>query len=119
MKDDNQIVLGRKHIETMRLPIHPLILQFLSALHLYPMQLTPNSLKFLATSIILNEVEKKDITLEDLLFTFRIKRTPMKPGALKNQFGTYYPSASKNFYIFSGSTVVNKDCDWRMDPSRL
>ena len=111
LKDDNLIVLGKKHIETIRLPIHPLILQFLSALRLHPMQLTPNSHKFLVASIILNEVEKKDITVEDLLFAFNIKRTPSKPGAPRGQFGTYYISASKKFYIFSGSTVVDKDWD--------
>ena len=111
LKDDNQIVLGRKHIETMRLPIHPLILQFLSALHLHPMQLTPNFLKFLTASIILNEVEKKNITVEDLLFVFKVKRTPTKLGAIKSSFGTYYLSASKNFYIFSTSVAVDKDWD--------
>ena len=111
LKDENQIVLGRKHIETIRLPIHPLILQFLSALRLHPMQLTPNSLKFLTASIILNEVEKKDITVEDLLFVFKVKRTPTKPGTPKNPFSTYYLSASKNFFMFSASTVVDKDWD--------
>ena len=35
--DENLIVLGRKHIETICLPIHPLILQFLPALRLHPM----------------------------------------------------------------------------------
>ena len=59
LDNKNLLVLGRKHIETIRLPIHPLILQFLSGLHLHPMQLTPNSLKFLVASIILNEVEGK------------------------------------------------------------
>ena len=111
LKDENQIVLGRKHIETIRLPIHPLILQFLSALRLHPMQLTPNSLKFLTASIILNEVEKKDITVEDLLFVFKVKRTPTKPGTPKSPFSTYYLSASKNFFMFSASTVVDKDWD--------
>ena len=111
LKDENQIVLGRKHIETIRLPIHPLILQFLSALRLHPMQLTPNSLKFLTASIILNEVEKKDITVEDLLFVFKVKRTPTKPGTPKSPFSTYCLSTSKNFFMFSASTVVDKDWD--------
>ena len=62
-------------------------------------------------SIILNEVEKKNITVEDLLFVFNVKRTPTKPGAPKGQFGTYYLSASKNYYIFSGSAAMDKDWD--------
>ena len=37
------------------------------------MQLTPNSLKFLVASIILNEVEKKDITVEDLFLPSKLK----------------------------------------------
>ena len=109
LKNDDLIVLGKKHIEIVRLPIHPFILQFLYALRLHPMQLTPNSLKFLVASIILNEVEKKGITVEDLLFAFKIKRTPTKSSAPKSQFGTYYLLASKNFYIFSGSAVVDND----------
>ena len=111
LDNENLLVLGRKHIETIRLPIHPLILQFLSALHLHPMQLTLNSLKFLVASIILNEVEGKNITFEDLLFIFNVKRTPSKPGTPKVQLSTFYLSASKIFYIFSGSAVVDKDWD--------
>ena len=83
LNNDNLIVLGRKYIEKIRLSIHPLILQFLSALHLHPMQFTPNSLKFLVASVILNEVEKKNITVEDLLFAFNVKRTPSKPSAFR------------------------------------
>ena len=82
--DENLLVLGKKHIETIRLPIYPLILQFLAALRLHPMQLTPNSVKFLAASIILNEVQGKNITVEDLLFIFRVKRTHSKPSTPKN-----------------------------------
>ena len=111
LNNDNLLVLGRKHIETIHLPIHPLILQFLSALHLHPMKLTPNSLKFLVASIILNEVEKKNISVEDLLFAFNVERTPSKSGTPKGQLSTFYLSASKNFYIFSGSAAVDKDWD--------
>ena len=75
------------------------------------MLLTPNSLKFLVASIILNEVEKKNIIVEDLLFAFNVKRTLSKPGAPRGKMGTYYLSASKYFYIFSGSTAVDKDWD--------
>ena len=127
--DENLLVLGKKHIKTICLPIHPLILQFLSALHLHPMQLTPNSLKFLVASIILNEVKKKNITVEDLLFVFSVKRTPTKPSAPKGQFDTYYLSASKNYYIFFfweccggqglGLTQRASSHQWRIDPSRL
>ena len=71
LNDENLLVLSRKHIETIRLPIHPLILQFLYVLCLHPMQLTLNFLKFLVASIILNEVEGKNIKVEDLLFVFQ------------------------------------------------
>ena len=107
--NENLIMLGKKHIETIHLPIHPLILQFLAALHLHPMQLTPNSFKFLTASIILNEVEGKDISVEDLLYIFKVKRTQSKPGLPKNQMGTFYLSASKNYFMFSASTTVDKD----------
>ena len=111
LNDDNLLVLGRKHIETIRLPIHPLIFQFLSALWLHPMQLTLNSLKFLVASIILNEVERKNITVEYLLFIFNVKRTPTKLGTPKGQLSTFYLSTSKNYYMFSGSATVDKDWD--------
>ena len=75
------------------------------------MQLTPNSLKFLVASIILNEVERKNIIVEDLFFIFNVKRTPTKPGIPKGQFSTFYLSASENFYMFSGSAAVDKDWD--------
>ena len=75
------------------------------------MQLTPNSLKFLVASVILNEVERKNIVVEDLLFAFKVKRTPSKLGAPKKQMGTFYLSASKNYYMFSGSAAVDKDWD--------
>ena len=104
-------MLGRKHIETIRLPIHPLILQFLTALRLHPMQLTPNSFKFLTAAIILNEVEGKNIFVEDLLFVFKVKRTPTKPGLPKTQMSTFYLSTSKNYFIFSASNTVDKDWD--------
>ena len=74
--DDNLLVLAKKHIETIRLPIHPMILQFLSALQIHPMQLTPNSLKYIVAAIILNEVEGKGITINDLIFTFNVKKMP-------------------------------------------
>ena len=111
LNDENLLVLGRKHIEIIRLPIHHLILQFLSALRLHLMQLIPNSLKFLVASIILNEVEEKNITVEDLIFVFNFKRTPSKPGAPRGQMSTFYLSTSKNYYIFVGSTAVDKDWD--------
>ena len=107
--DENLLILGKKHNETIRLPIHSLILQFLSALCLHPMQLTLNSLKFLVASIILNEVEGKNITVEDLLFVFNVKKTPTKPGNPRGHSNTYYLSASKNYYMFSGSASVDKD----------
>ena len=108
---ENLLILGKKHIETIRLPIHLLILQFLAALRLHPMQLTPNSFKFLIASIILNEVEGRDIFIEDLLFIFKVKRTPSKPGLPKNQMSTFYLSASKNYFIFSTSNTIDKDWD--------
>ena len=106
---ENLVMLGKKHIEIIRVPIHPLILQFLATLWLHPMQLTPNSFKFLTASIILNEVEGKDITVEDLIYVFKVKRTPTKSGLPKSSMGTYYLSASKNYFMFSTSTIVDKD----------
>ena len=32
LSDENVLVLGKRHIETIRLPVHSMILQFLSAL---------------------------------------------------------------------------------------
>ena len=76
--DENTIVLGRRHIETIRLPIHSMILQFISALQIHPMQLTPNSLKFIVAAIILNEVEGKGITINDLLSSLIMSRKPFQ-----------------------------------------
>ena len=63
------LVLDKFHIETLHFPLHPMILQILSTLQLHLMQLTPNSLKCIVATIILNEVEKKGITVKDFLFT--------------------------------------------------
>ena len=98
----------KRHIETIRLPIHPMILQFLFALQIHPMKLTPNFLKFIVVAIILNEVEGKNITVNDLLFTFSVKKTPSKPSNPR-QYLTYYLSASKNYFMFFGKLVVDKD----------
>ena len=75
------------------------------------MQFTPNSFKFLTASIILNEIEGKYISVEDLLYIFKVKRTHTKPGLPKSQMGTFYLSASKNYFMFSASTTVDKDWD--------
>ena len=75
------------------------------------MQLTLNSLKFLIASIILNEIERKNITVKDLLFIFNVKRTPTKLGTSKGQLSTFYLFASKNYYMFSRSAAVDKDWD--------
>ena len=71
------------------------------------MQLTPNSLKFIVAAIILNEVEGKGITVNDLLFTFNVKKTPSKPNSPKQHL-TYYLSASKKYFMFSGKLAVDK-----------
>ena len=106
--DDNLLALGKRHIKTIRLPIHPTILQFLFALQIHPMQLTPNSLKFIVAAIILNEVEGKGITVNDLLFIFNVKKTPSKLNSPKQHL-TYYLSASKKYFMFFGKLAVDKD----------
>ena len=52
--DPGLLVLGKRHIETIRFPLHPMILQILSILQVHPMQLTPNPLKCTIATIILN-----------------------------------------------------------------
>ena len=59
------LVQGKHHIKTLCLPLHPMILQIISIMQIHPMQLTPNSPKCIVATIILNEVEKKGITVED------------------------------------------------------
>ena len=78
---------------------------------LHPLELTPNSLKFLVASIILDEVEGKNIAVEDLIFIFNVKITLAKPGVPIGQLSTYYLSASKNYYILSRRAAVDKDWD--------
>ena len=73
------LVLGKRHIETIRFPLHTMILQILSILQVHPMQLTPNSLKCIVATIILNEVEKKGITVEDFLFFLQSCKNTHKP----------------------------------------
>ena len=85
-----------------------MILQFLSTLQIHPMQLTPNSLKFIVAAIILNEDEGKGITINDLIFTFNIKKTPSKPNSPK-EYLTYHLSASKKNFMFSRKVAVDKD----------
>ena len=79
--DPGLLVLGKCHIETICFPLHPMILQILSILQIHPMQLTPNSLKCIVATIILNEVKKKGITVEDFLFAYKAVKTPSNPKA--------------------------------------
>ena len=72
------------------------------------MQLTLNSLKFIVAAIILNEVEGKGITVNDLLFTFNVKKTPSKANSPKQHL-TYYLFASKKYFMFFGKLAVDKD----------
>ena len=102
------LVLGKRHIETLRFPLHPMILQILSTLQVHSIQLTPNSLKCILATIILNEVEKKDITVEDFLFAYKVVKTPSNPKAPAKQFLTFYLSARK-YYVYSGKLSVDKD----------
>ena len=76
------LVLGKRHIETLSFPLHPMIFQIFSVLQIHPMRLTPNSLKCIVATIILNEVEKKGITIEDFLFAYRAVKTPQNPKPL-------------------------------------
>ena len=87
---ENLLVLGKRHIETIHCPIHPLILQFTAAHRILLMQLTLNSIKCIVASIILNEVEDKRITLTDLLFALRINKTPTPPNALSRAYNIFY-----------------------------
>ena len=111
--DVGLLVLGKRHIETIRVPIHPMILQVLSLLQLHPMQLTPNSLKCIVASIILNEVEKKNITVDDFLFAYKVVKTPTNSKAPPKQYLTFYLSAnnpfSKKYFMYSGKQVVDRD----------
>ena len=106
--DSGLLVLGKHHIKTIRFWIHLMILQILSVLQVHPMKLTPNSLKCIVATIILNEVEKKNITVEDFLFAYKAMKTPTSPKAPPKQFITFYLSARK-YYVYSGKLAVNKD----------
>ena len=85
-----------------------MILQILFVLQVRPMQLTPNSLKCIVASIILNKVEKKNITVEDFLFAYKAMKTPTNTKAPPKQYVTYYLSA-KNYYVYSRKLAVDKD----------
>ena len=106
--DSGLLVLSKRYIEIVHFPFHPMILQILSALQVHPMQLTLNSLKCIVAFIILNEVEKKNITVEDFLFAYKAVKTPTNPKAPPKQFVTYYLSARK-YYVYSRKLAVDKD----------
>ena len=72
------------------------------------MQLTPNFLKCVIATIILNEVEKKGITIEDFMFAYKAIKTPSNPKAPAKQFLTFYLSARK-YYVYYGKLLVDKD----------
>ena len=54
------------------------------------------------------KLKEKGITVNDLLFTFNVKKTPLKPNSHK-QYLTYYLLASKRHFMFSGKLAVDKD----------
>ena len=72
------------------------------------MQLTPTSLKCFVATIILNEVEKKNITVEDFLFAYKAVKTPTNPKAPPKQFVAYYLSARK-YYVYFRKLAIDKD----------
>ena len=53
-------------------------------------------------------MEGKGITINDLLFTFNVKKTPLKPNSSK-QYLIYYLSASKKYFMFFGKLAIDKD----------
>ena len=106
--DSGLLVLGKRHIETISFPLHPMILQILSVLQVHPMQLTPNSLKCIVATIILNEVEKKNITVEDFFFVYKVVKTPTSPKAPPKQFMTFYLS-TKKYHMYSRKLALDKD----------
>ena len=59
-------------------------------------------------TIILNEVEKKGITVEDFLFAFRVVKTPQNSKAPVKQFLTFYLS-SRKYHVYSRKFPVDKD----------
>ena len=85
-----------------------MILQILSILQIHLTQLTPNSLKCIIATIILNEVKKQNIMVEDFLFAYKAVKTPTNPKAPPKQFVTYYLSIRK-YYMYSGKLSVDKD----------
>ena len=72
------------------------------------MQLTPNSLKCIVAAITLNKVEKKNITVKDFLFSYKVVKTPTNPKAPPKQFMTFYLFATK-YYVYSGKLAIDKD----------
>lgn len=92
--DAGILVLGRHHIQTLHFRIHPLIFQFTTAHKLHLMQLTPNFLKCLVASIILNDVEGKGIRLANLLYTLQINKTLTALGSLTRSYYTFYLTAN-------------------------
>ena len=71
------------------------------------MQFNPNSLKYIVSSIILNEVEKKGITIEDLLHAYKVNKSPNK-----KPYHTFY-FTSRKYFMHSGKQPVDKD--WETD----
>ena len=68
-----------------------------------PNAIKPNSLKCIVTFIILNEVEKKGITIEDLLFAYKVNRSPSnKP------YWTFY-FTSRRYFLYTGKQPIDKD----------
>lgn len=105
--------LGKHHIETLHFPIHLLILPFVTTHNVHFMQLTSNSIKCLVAMVILNEVERKGITLTNLLYALRINKTPTSVNALVCSFQTFYicsnAPTSKKYNMFVGKQSIDKD----------
>ena len=72
------------------------------------MQLTPKSLKCIVATIILNEVEKQWIIVEDFLFAYKAVKNPQNPKTPAKQFLTFYLYARK-YHVYSGKLSVDKD----------
>lgn len=69
---EGEIVFSCKHFSAIRFPLHPLIHNFFYRLNLTPMQLNPNSLRILSTTLVLNIVNGWNLSLDDIFYCYNL-----------------------------------------------
>lgn len=105
--EEGEIIFSYKHLSVIRFPLHPVIHNFFYRLNLTPMQVNPNSLRILSTTLVLNITNGWDLSLSDIFYCYKLVN-------IREEQGYYYLCAYPGCAIVSGNP--NSEKRWKEQP---